>query len=66
MRITVNGEHQEMGEGLTVEALLATLNLQGKPCAVEVNRHVVPRRDHAGHELVDGDSIEIVTLVGGG
>jgi len=34
--------------------------------AVEVNRRVVPRRDHAATLLQDGDSIEIVTLVGGG
>jgi len=35
-------------------------------CAVEVNRRVIPRRDHATATLVDGDRIEIVTLVGGG
>jgi thiamine biosynthesis protein ThiS len=66
MRITVNGEPREMGDGLTVETLLDALDLQGKPCAVEVNRRVVPRRDHPEQHLADGDSIEIVTLVGGG
>ncbi len=66
MRITVNGEAREMGDDLSVEALLATLELQGRPCAVEVNRSVVPRRSHAEHALEDGDSVEIVTLVGGG
>jgi thiamine biosynthesis protein ThiS len=33
---------------------------------VEVNRKVVPRRQHAEHTLRDGDTVEIVTLVGGG
>lgn len=66
MRITVNGEPREMGDDLTVEALLTALDLQGKPCAVEVNRTVVPRREHASRPLADGDTIEIVTLVGGG
>lgn len=66
MRITVNGEPREMGDDLTVEALLTALDLQGKPCAVEVNRAVVPRREHASRPLADGDTIEIVTLVGGG
>jgi sulfur carrier protein len=66
MRITVNGETREMGDGLTVETLLDALELRGKPCAVEVNRDVVPRREHAARLLSDGDSIEIVTLVGGG
>lgn len=66
MRITVNGETREMGDDLTVEALLTALDLQGKPCAVEVNRAVVPRREHADRSLADGDTVEIVTLVGGG
>ncbi len=66
MRITVNGEAREMGDELSVAAHLATLELQGRPCAVEVNRSVVPRRSHAEHALEDGDSVEIVTLVGGG
>jgi sulfur carrier protein len=57
MRITVNGETREMGDGLTVETLLD---------ALEVNRDVVPRREHAARLLADGDSVEIVTLVGGG
>ena len=34
--------------------------------AVELNRAVLSRRDHAGREVRDGDKIEIVTLVGGG
>lgn len=66
MRITVNGEPRQLDDDLSVETLLATLDLQGKPCAVEVNRSVVPRRSHAEHALSDGDSVEIVTLVGGG
>lgn len=66
MRITVNGESRECPADQPVEALLADLDLRGRPCAVEVNRTVVPRREHATHALADGDIVEIVTLVGGG
>ena len=34
--------------------------------AVEVNEALVPKREHPEHELADGDTVEIVTLVGGG
>ncbi|MCP6769637.1 sulfur carrier protein ThiS, partial [Klebsiella pneumoniae] len=39
---------------------------QPKRVAVEVNRDVVPAARHAEHRLGAGDSVEIVTLVGGG
>jgi thiamine biosynthesis protein ThiS len=34
--------------------------------AVELNRSVLSRRDHAHRTVVDGDIVEVVTLVGGG
>jgi sulfur carrier protein len=64
--LTVNGEARELPEGASVEALLEALELHRQPCAVEVNRRLVPKRDHRGHALADGDAVEIVTLVGGG
>ena len=66
MTLTINGEAQTVPEPCTVEGLLAHLGLSAAPCAVEVNAHLVPRRGHAGRLLSEGDSIEIVTLVGGG
>lgn len=66
MRVTVNGDIRDCGEDLTVATLLEDLKMGSRPCAVEVNRQIVPRRHHADHGLQDGDAIEIVTLVGGG
>lgn len=66
MRLTINGTAAEAPPGETVGALLARLGLSGQPCAVEVNREVVPRREHDRRELRDGDAVELVTLVGGG
>ena len=34
--------------------------------AVERNREVVPRAQHASEQLSDGDELEVVTFVGGG
>ncbi|HXY32874.1 MAG TPA: sulfur carrier protein ThiS [Planctomycetaceae bacterium] len=64
--LIVNGEPQEVPSGTTVSALLAQLKMQPKLVAVERNRDLVPRRQHAACILEPGDRVEIVTLVGGG
>jgi sulfur carrier protein len=66
MTITVNGQPRQVEQGSTVAGLIADLGLAGQPCAAEVNRDVVPRREHAERVLQEGDTVELVTLVGGG
>ena len=66
MRITVNGQPREVPDGTTVARLLEMLPTAGGPVAVEVNREIVPRSQHAARRLAEGDAVEIVTLVGGG
>jgi len=66
MNIQLNGEPRDVAEQVTVATLLEQLDLAGKPVAVEVNRQLVPRREHADRQLGEGDQIEVVTLVGGG
>ena len=50
----------------TVSDLIDRCEMTDRPCAVEVNRDLVPKQQHASHTLSDGDQVEIVTLVGGG
>lgn len=64
--ITVNEEPRTFPDPLTVADLLAQLGKDAKKLAVEVNRDLVPRTEHAGRALKSGDAVEIVTLVGGG
>lgn len=66
MRITVNGETHDVHEGLTVLALIQKLGLTEGPVAVERNREVVPRAEHATTALTESDVLEIVHFVGGG
>lgn len=66
MHITVNGEAVEVPDDLTVAALVVHLGLTTGPVAVERNRDVVPRAEHATTRLVQGDQLEIVHFVGGG
>ncbi len=66
MRLTVNGEGREVPEQLTVRGLVELLALDDGPVAVERNGDVVPRAEHTGTALADGEVIEIVYFVGGG
>lgn len=66
MRLIVNGETRDVPDGLTVRGLVEHLGLTDGPVAVERNREVVPRANHATTPLAPGDVVEIVHFVGGG
>ena len=65
-RITVNADSHEYPDPLSVGDLLKLLRTDPKRVAVEVNREVAPREDHAARVLADGDWVEIIGPVGGG
>jgi thiamine biosynthesis protein ThiS len=66
MRIAVNGEARDVASDITVTALLTLLGVQDGPVAVERNRQIVPRSEHAITTLHEGDELEVVHFVGGG
>jgi sulfur carrier protein len=66
IQVRLNGEHRELPDGLSVEGLLAHLQLKAARVAVEVNETVVTKDRYPSHRLAAGDSIEIVAFVGGG
>lgn len=65
--ITLNGDRRKIeGDPPSVGAMVEQIGLAGQAVAVEVNRRVVPKRQHAEHALAEGDVVEVVSLVGGG
>ena len=64
--VIVNGSPRKLSDGTTVLGLIGELGLAGKTVAVERNREVVPRAEHATTVLAAGDRVELVTFVGGG
>lgn len=66
MRLTINGEMRDMSGAATVADLLASLELDARKIAIELNREIVPRSAYAATGLNDGDRIEIVHFIGGG
>ncbi|MCH2212577.1 MAG: sulfur carrier protein ThiS [Fuerstiella sp.] len=66
LRVFVNGEHHTLPDNFTMAELLERLGINNRYCAVEQNHEVIPRENHSDTRLADGDTLEIVTLVGGG
>lgn len=66
MRIQLNGEPRDERDGLTLDALVATVTTAKRGVAVAVNETVVPRGSWSGTALDDGDRVEILTAVQGG
>ena len=66
MEIILNGQPDRRPGSETVAELIESLGLEGSPCAVEVNRQIIPKSQHEQRQLEDGDRVEVVTLVGGG
>ncbi len=66
MKIVVNGHVADVAAETTVRMLIESLGLGRGACAAEVNKELVPRREHESRRLAEGDVVEIVSLVGGG
>ena len=66
LHLTLNGAPHTATAGETVADLLVALKIARETVAVERNRDVVRRADHATTLLQAGDVIELVQFVGGG
>jgi thiamine biosynthesis protein ThiS len=66
IEITVNGKAAFIPEDQNIEALLNRLGVQPDRIAVELDRHIVGKRDWAATAITNGAEIEIVEFVGGG
>ena len=66
MQILLNGETRELAEDTRLGELIATLDLQDRRYAVEVNEELIPRSEHAQHRLQTDDRVEVVQAIGGG
>jgi sulfur carrier protein len=66
IEIVVNGKLLPLPAGISIADLLQELGIQGRAIAVEVNEQIQPATEFAQRTLLDGDTLEVVTLVGGG
>ena len=63
--VKVNGEMLDLA-GKTIMEYIATTNYDPKRIAVERNGDIVFKSQYSTTVLEDGDSIEVVSFVGGG
>ncbi|GDX79911.1 thiamine biosynthesis protein ThiS [Deltaproteobacteria bacterium] len=66
MTVRLNGEPREVPEGCTLRGLVEWLGANPQAVAVAVNGEVVPRAEHPGRAVVEGDRVEVIRAVGGG
>jgi sulfur carrier protein len=66
MEIRVNGEMRRWDSSVTVLALVEGLGIRPVTVVVERNLKIVARERMAEEMVEDGDSVEIIRLVGGG
>ncbi len=69
MHIIVNGQDKEVPAGTTLGGLMELLKVDSRRVVVEYNREIINRsswKEHISRELQEGDTLELVQLVGGG
>ena len=66
LQITLNGKARDLPDGISVSTLLETLEVDPRRVAVEINLDIVPKSEYAERSIDPGDTIELVSFVGGG
>jgi sulfur carrier protein len=64
--LRVNGKPIELESPTPLLEYVATLGVDRRAIAVEVNGQILERDGYQGCTLQDGDTVEIVRMVGGG
>ncbi|MCR4903146.1 MAG: sulfur carrier protein ThiS [Butyrivibrio sp.] len=63
--VKVNGK-EENAAGMTVADYIDSKGYDKRRIAVEINMDILPKDDYDFHVLKDGDTVEVVSFVGGG
>ena len=66
MTITLNGERFDIPAPMTVDALLASLEIDPRRVAIEHTLSILKRHRFPEVVVGEGDTVEIVNFVGGG
>lgn len=66
MHILLNGKEHQLNGPVSIEGLLKGLGQDGSRLVVELNSLIINRDQYPSVSLNEGDSVEIVRLVGGG
>ena len=66
MQVTINGEKENVEDGISLLALIEGRGLDPQAVVAELNLGIVPTGSFADVRLNPGDSLELLHFVGGG
>ena len=66
MPLTVNGESRDLEESTPLIALLESFSLNPEATAVQLNDDILERETFPTITLNEGDTVELIRIVGGG
>ena len=66
MTLTVNGENRDLEENTTLIGLLESFSLNPEATAVQLNDDILERDTFQSITLNEGDTVELIRIVGGG
>ena len=66
MKVRVNGREMNFDSPLSVSGMLGILSMDAAAVVVEKNGHILEGRNFSETEVSEGESFEVVRLVGGG
>ncbi len=64
--VKINGQQVQWEQPMTIQQYLQTQNHSTDRVAVEQNGRIVPKSTYAEQQIKDGDTLEVVSFVGGG
>jgi sulfur carrier protein len=64
--IKINGKEVNNANGISLDKLLIGEGYSLQRVAVELNGEIIPKAQYGQADIKDGDSLEVVSFVGGG
>ncbi len=66
MILIINGETKEFEDGLSLQHIITSLQIEDKVMAAAVNMDIVKKDDWANFRPANDDKLELLQFVGGG
>jgi sulfur carrier protein len=66
MTLTVNGESRDLEDATTLLGLIESFSLNPEATAVQLNDDILERETFPTITLNEGDTVELIRIVGGG
>ncbi|WP_428024216.1 sulfur carrier protein ThiS [Arcobacter sp.] len=66
MNLIINGEEKKFQEGISLQEIITSLQIEDKVMAAAVNMEIVKKDDWTKFRPVNDDKLELLQFVGGG